>query len=106
MVRREFKVIMLSMLVLLSLFLIGQSVWAVTPQQLQAVAGKGKTVEVDKGEDVQIPPHLDSQQVDAYLATLSDTQARQVLAQKLKEEAAEPLPPAPASGNLVPFLQM
>ena len=91
MMRQQFKATVFTILVLLSLFLFSQSVWAVTPQQLQAVTGKGKTNEVNQGQNIQIPENLDSQQVDAFLATLSDTQIRQALAQKLKQEATEPV---------------
>jgi small-conductance mechanosensitive channel len=38
--------------------------------------------------DVQIPGNMTTEEVDAYLAGLSDEQARKVLAHKLKQEAA------------------
>jgi len=41
-----------------------------------------------KGQEGQIPENMTPEEVDAYLAGISDEQARQVLAAKLKQEAA------------------
>ncbi len=45
-----------------------------------------------KGTKVQIPENMTPEEVDAYLAGLTDEQARQALAVKLKQEAARNLP--------------
>jgi len=47
-----------------------------------------KMIKSASGQQLQIPQGLSSAEVDAYLAGLSDEQARQVLALKLKQEAA------------------
>jgi small-conductance mechanosensitive channel len=50
------------------------------------VPGMVKSQKPDKG--VQIPGKMTTEEVDAYLAGISDEQARKVLASKLKQEAA------------------
>jgi moderate conductance mechanosensitive channel len=50
-----------------------------------------KTLKTETGQEPQIPKGLSPDEVDAYLAGLSDVQARQVLARKLKQDAAENL---------------
>ncbi len=47
---------------------------------------------------VQVPQNMTPEEVDAFLAGISDTEARQVLARKLKQEAAE-IPGAGATGD-------
>ena len=42
----------------------------------------------NKAQEAQIPENMTPAEVDAYLAGLSDPQARQLLAHKLKQEAA------------------
>ena len=48
-----------------------------------------KTTAENSGEEIQIPKGLAPEEVDAFLASLSDEQARKVLARKLKKDAAE-----------------
>ena len=55
---------------------------------MAALAAKKKTAPADTVKDIQIPENLSPSEVDAYLASLDDKQARQVLAVKLKDEAA------------------
>jgi small-conductance mechanosensitive channel len=50
-----------------------------------------------EGPEGQIPGNMTPEEVDAYLAGISDEQARQVLAAKLKQEAAEKLSPDAAA---------
>jgi len=68
------------------LFLWGQPTWAVTPQQLKMMKG---TEKAKTAEEVQPPEQLPSDQIDAYMATLSDQQVRRLLIQELKKRAEE-----------------
>ena len=58
----------------------------VEPVSAVKVPGMAAAPKTDKG--IQIPENMAPEDVDAYLAGLSDGQARQVLAYKLKQEAA------------------
>ena len=60
------------------------------------VPGLAKPPRADR--EVQIPANMTPEKVDAFLAGLSDGQARQVLARKLKQEAAGKLTPG-ATGD-------
>ncbi len=53
-----------------------------------AVTKLTKTPSASSNKEIQIPPDLSPAEVDARLATMSDVQVRQVLAQKLKQDAA------------------
>jgi len=53
-----------------------------------AVARLKNTPSASGNEEIQIPKDLSPAEVDAHLATMDDVQVRQVLAQKLKQEAA------------------
>jgi small-conductance mechanosensitive channel len=68
------------------LFFWGQPAWAVTPQQLKMMKGqkKGKAT-----EEVQPPEQLPSDQIDAFMATLSDEQVRRLLIEELKKKAEQ-----------------
>ncbi|MDB4442144.1 mechanosensitive ion channel [bacterium] len=69
----------LMLLVALVLFFAG-SVWAAN------VPGVAKSQGSDA--EIQIPENMTPEKVDAYMAGMSDEQARQALADKLKQEAA------------------
>ena len=58
-----------------------------SPLTSQAAGIPQKTLKTETGQAPQIPQGLSPDEVDAYLAGLSDVQARQVLASKLKQEA-------------------
>ena len=62
------------------------------PLTSQAAGIPLKTLTTETGQEPQIPQGLSPDEVDAYLAGLSDVQARQVLARKLKQEAGDPGP--------------
>ena len=62
-----------------------------SPLTSQAAGIPLKMPKAETGPEPQIPQGLSPDEVDAYLAGLSDVQARQVLARKLKQEAAENL---------------
>jgi small-conductance mechanosensitive channel len=58
-----------------------------SPATSQAAGIPAKMLTTDPDQAPQIPQELSPDEVDAYLAGLSDVQARQVLASKLKQEA-------------------
>ena len=63
-----------------------------SPVKSQAAGIPVKTLKTETDQELQIPQGLSPNEVDAYLAGLSDVQARQVLARKLKQEAGAPGP--------------
>ena len=83
--RTKVKSTVLSTVILLGfLFFWGQPAWAVTPQQLKMMKGKEKA---ENTEEVQEPAQLPGDQVDAFMATLSDEQVRRLLIEELKKKA-------------------
>ena len=75
----------------------GLIVWILTlclfsPLTSQAAGIPLKMLKTETGQEPQIPKGLSPDEVDAYLAGLSDVQARQVLARKLKQEAGDSRP--------------
>ena len=59
------------------------------PQTAGVLVGKAKKTDTTELQpEVQIPKGLSADEVDTYLAGLSDQQARQILARQLKQEAA------------------
>ena len=84
MTRRSWKVWLLSSLPVLAL-LLSTALWAKNP----ALFGAGGSKKEQKAAPAaQLPANLTPGQVDHYLTTLSDEQARQALAQELKEKTA------------------
>jgi small-conductance mechanosensitive channel len=84
MTRRSWKVWLLCSLPVLAL-LLSTALWAKNP----ALFGAGGSKKEQKAAPAaQLPANLTPGQVDHYLTTLSDEQARQALAQELKEKAA------------------
>src|SRR6056300_805734 len=65
-------------------FFWGQPAWAVTPQQLKMMKGQKKG---EATEEVQPPEQLPGDQIDAFMATLSDEQVRRLLIEELKKKA-------------------
>ena len=63
-----------------------------SPLTSQAAGIPLKTLTTETSQEPQIPKGLSPDGVDAYLAGLSDVQARQVLARKLKQEAGDSRP--------------
>jgi len=90
MTRRSSKVWLLCSLTVLAL-LLSTAVWAKSPALFGAGGGKKEQ------KAAQPPANLTPGQVDHYLATLSDEQARQALARELKEKAAAKPSERPAS---------
>ena len=72
----------------LALIIIGMGITPSYSSGMAALAAKKKTAPADTVKNIQIPENLSPSEVDAYLASLDDKQARQVLALKLKDEAA------------------
>jgi len=66
------------------LFFWEQPGWAVTPQQLKMMQGQKKG---EAAEEVQQPEQLPGDQIDAFMATLSDEQVRRLLIAELKKNA-------------------
>ena len=81
------KSTVISAVILLTLsFFWGQPAWAVTPQQLKMMKGQKKGEAV---EEVQPPEQLPGDQIDAFMATLSDEQVRRLLIEELRKRAEE-----------------
>ena len=71
-----------------ALIVIGLGIAPCYSSGMAALAAKKKTAPAATAKEIQIPENLSPAEVDAYLAALDDKQARQVLALKLKDEAA------------------
>jgi hypothetical protein len=78
-----FKSIILFSLIILTVLLTGQTLQAANA----GVPGLAKSGNEASEETVQVPENLDGDQVDSFMATLSDAQVRRLLIQELKEEA-------------------
>jgi small-conductance mechanosensitive channel len=78
--------ILLVTLILLGLLFWGHTARAVTQQQLKMMQGQKKG---EGTEEVQQPEQLPSDQIDAFMATLSDEQVRRLLIEELKKKAEE-----------------
>jgi small-conductance mechanosensitive channel len=74
-----------SLLVIMAVLLVwAQPASTATQAQLKALTGKKKTGDT---EEVQLPEPLDREQIDSYIATLSDEQVRRLLIEELKKRA-------------------
>ncbi|MGD8881350.1 MAG: hypothetical protein PVI82_05655, partial [Desulfobacterales bacterium] len=82
-----FKSVILFSLVILSVLLAGQTLQAANA----GVPGPAKSGNEASEESIQVPENLGGDQIDSFLATLSDAQVRRLLIQELKEEAARDL---------------
>lgn len=78
--------VILAVILLTLLFFWGQPAWAITPQQLKMMQGQKKG---EATEEVQQPEQLPSDQIDSFMATLSDEQVRRLLIEELKKRAEE-----------------
>ncbi|MGD8383436.1 MAG: mechanosensitive ion channel family protein [Syntrophobacterales bacterium] len=96
--RAKVKSTVFSALILLTLlFFWGQPAWTVTPQQLKMMKGKEKT---ETAEEVKPPEQLPGDQIDAFMATLSDEQVRRLLIEELKRKAEQEITAAgPETGE-------
>ena len=85
--RTKVKSTVSSIFILLTLlFFWGQFAWAVTSQQLKMMQGQKKE---KAAEVVQPPEQLPGDQIDAFMATLSDEQVRRLLIEELKRKAEQ-----------------
>ena len=82
-----FKSVFLFSLVILTVLLTGQTLQAANG----GVPGLAKSGTQAAEETVQVPQNLDGDQIDSFMATLSDAQVRRLLIQELKEEATREL---------------
>ncbi len=72
----------------LAVVLLGFSVWAASPQQLQMLTKQEKAASPGEADTVVLPEKLDSERVDSIIAAMSDEQVRRLLIQELKKQAA------------------
>ncbi|MGD8762558.1 MAG: mechanosensitive ion channel [Desulfobacteraceae bacterium] len=82
-----FRSVILFCLITFTVLLTGQMI----PSANAVVPGLTKSENEVSGETVEVPENLESDQIDSFLATLSDAQVRRLLIQELKEEAAREL---------------
>ena len=82
-----FKSGILFSLITLIVLLSGHTIQAATV----GVPGLAKSENEASEETVQIPETLDSDQINSFLATLSDAQVRRLLIQELKKDATREL---------------
>jgi small-conductance mechanosensitive channel len=75
----------LFVLTMSGLLLWAQPVGAVTPAQLKSVTSQKKKGDT---QEVQLPEQLESDEIDSFIATLSDAQVRRLLIEELKQKAA------------------
>jgi len=84
--RKRNKWILLSIPFFFWLLYCTQVGWAVNPLAVKAAKGKKKS---EAKEEVQPPKELKGDQIDAFMATLSDEQVRRILIEELKKKAEE-----------------
>jgi len=80
------RLIFLSILFFFGLLYCAQVGWAANPQAVKAIKDK-KTSEAK--EEAQPPEQLSGDQIDSFMATLSDEQVRRLLIEELKKKAEE-----------------
>jgi hypothetical protein len=78
-----FKSIILFSSIALTILLSGQTTRAANV----GIPGLAKSGNEASGETVQVPENLDNDQINSFLATLSDAQVRRLLIEELKKEA-------------------
>lgn len=87
MARNLFKPVILFSLIILIVPLTGHTLLAANA----VVPGLIKTENEVSQETVQVPENLDNDQIDSFMATLSDAQVRRLLIEELKEDATREL---------------
>jgi small-conductance mechanosensitive channel len=83
--RKQKKLILWSILLFFGLLYWAQVGWSANPMAVKSLKGKKKS---EAKEEVQLPKHLSGDQIDGFMATLSDQQARRLLIEELKKKAA------------------
>jgi len=84
--RSHKRFILLSIIFFFGLLYCAQVGWAANPLAVKASKGKKKS---EAKEEVQLPKHLTGDQIDSFMATLSDAQVRRLLIEELKNKAEE-----------------
>jgi small-conductance mechanosensitive channel len=83
--RKPKILVSLSVLFFFGLLCCAQVGWSANPMAVKSIKSKKKS---EAKEEVQLPKHLSGDQVDAFMAALSDQQARRLLIEELKKKAA------------------
>jgi hypothetical protein len=83
--RKHKTLILWSIIFFCGLLYCAQVGWTANPLAVKSPKGKKKS---EAKEEVQLPKHLSGDQVDGFMATLSDQQARRLLIEELKKKAA------------------
>ena len=94
--RKQKKLILLPILLFFGLLYCAQVGWSANPMAVKSLKGKKKS---EAKEEVQIPKNLSGDQIDGFMATLSDQQARRLLIEELKKKAAAEAATAGAGGS-------
>ena len=94
--RKRKKLILLPILLFFGLLYCAQVGWSANPMAVKSLKGKKKS---EAKEEVQIPKNLSGDQIDGFMATLSDQQARRLLIEELKKKAAAEAATAGAGGS-------
>ncbi len=84
--RSNKRFILLPILFFFGLLYCAQVGWAANPLAVKASKGKKKS---EAKEEAQLPKQLSGDQIDAFMATLSDQQVRRLLIEELKKKAEE-----------------
>ena len=84
---KHLRFILLSILFFFGLFYCAQLGWAANPLAVKAAKGKKKSA---AQEEVQLPKNLSGDQIDGFMATLSDQQVRRVLFRSVLRWAGQP----------------
>jgi len=83
---KHLRFILLSILFFFGLLYCAQVGWAANPLAVKAAKGKKKS---EAKEEVQPPKELKGDQIDSFMATLSDEQVRRLLIEELKKKAEQ-----------------
>ncbi len=81
---KHLRFILLSTLFFFGLLYCAPVGWAANPMAVKSLKGKKKS---EAKEEVQLPKELSGDQIDAFMATLSDQQVRRLLIEELKKKA-------------------
>jgi len=84
--RSHKRFILLSILFFFGLLYCPQVGWSANPLAVKASKGKKKS---EAKEEVQLPKQLSGDQIDGFMAALSDAQVRRLLIEELKKKAEE-----------------
>ena len=98
------KSVILFFLMVLLVLLTGQRIQAANAAAADPARSGDRAVE----ETLQVPENLEGDQIDSFLATLSDAQVRRLLIQELKKEASRELAegePQEETGGLAGLIQ-